>query len=116
VGGADKSNEIGALGELLGLRDLTGAIVTADAMHTHKQTACAILDKTADDVVALEDNQPDLVGDVERLLANSMAAPESRAEHGRIEIRKTAVCAPRPARRNLRVSEARGHCRRRGHS
>ena len=95
---ADKSNEIVALRELLGLLDIHGATVTADALHAQKLTARAILDKGADYVLALKDNQPGLVADVDLLVADLAAEPVSRAEtadadHGRVETRKAAVFA-----------------------
>jgi predicted transposase YbfD/YdcC len=60
----DKSNEIPAVPELLGLLDLTGATVTLDALHCQKATAEAVRDAGADYVIALKDNQPTLCRDV----------------------------------------------------
>lgn len=54
---AEKSNEITAIPELLRLVDLTGAIVTIDAMGTQTAIAAGIIDGGADYVLALKANQ-----------------------------------------------------------
>ena len=57
---ADKSNEITAIPELLQLVDLTGAIITIDAMGTQKAVAQQIIDGKGDYVLALKGNQAKL--------------------------------------------------------
>jgi predicted transposase YbfD/YdcC len=57
---ADKSNEITAIPELLRLIDITGAIITIDAMGTQKAIAKEIVDGKADYVLALKGNQEKL--------------------------------------------------------
>lgn len=54
----EKTNEIPAAQELLGLMDLKGSIVTADAMNCQKGTAEAIAESKGDYVLALKGNQP----------------------------------------------------------
>lgn len=56
----EKSNEITAIPELLRVLELSGCIVTVDAMGTQKDIAAAIIDKNADYVLALKGNQPTL--------------------------------------------------------
>jgi predicted transposase YbfD/YdcC len=56
----DKSNEITAVPKLLQLLELTGAVVTTDAMHCQKETLVAIRAKDADYLVPVKDNQPKL--------------------------------------------------------
>lgn len=56
----DKSNEITAVPQLLALLELTGAVVTLDAMHCQKATTAAIRAKAADYVLIVKDNQPTL--------------------------------------------------------
>jgi predicted transposase YbfD/YdcC len=56
----DKSNEITAVPKLLELLELTGAVVTTDAMHCQKETLVAIRAKGADYLVPVKDNQPKL--------------------------------------------------------
>jgi predicted transposase YbfD/YdcC len=55
-----KSNEITAVPKLLELLELTGAVVTMDAMHCQKDTLAAIRAKGADYLIAVKDNQPKL--------------------------------------------------------
>jgi predicted transposase YbfD/YdcC len=57
---AEKSNEITAIPEVLRLVDLTGAIVTIDAMGTQKAIAKQIVDGKGDYVLALKGNQEKL--------------------------------------------------------
>lgn len=93
---AHKSNEIIALRELLGLLDLAGTVVTADALHCQKETAAAIVEKGGDYVLALKANQSGIVADVALMLADAAIAPDDVAEttdadHGRIETRRAAI-------------------------
>lgn len=55
-----KSNEITAVPKLLELLELTGAVVTLDAMHCQKETTAAIRAKKADYVITVKANQPKL--------------------------------------------------------
>ncbi|MCC5851028.1 MAG: ISAs1 family transposase [Verrucomicrobia bacterium] len=58
---ADKSNEIPALPELLKPLDLDGCLVSADALHTQRESARHIVqDKGADYLFTVKDNQPEL--------------------------------------------------------
>jgi predicted transposase YbfD/YdcC len=60
----DKSNEITAIPTLLGLLDLSGCIVTIDAMGCQKEIAAAITDGGGDYVLALKANHSVLHQDV----------------------------------------------------
>jgi predicted transposase YbfD/YdcC len=92
-----KSNEITAIPELLKLLELEGALVTIDAMGCQKAIAAQILDKGADYVLAVKENQPTLHADVCEVfldgLENDFAELEHRQYqthekgHGRIEAR-----------------------------
>src|SRR4051812_39531826 len=62
---AEKSNEIVAIPKLLDMLAIDGAIVTIDAMGCQRAIARKILDKRADYVLALKDNQATLREDVE---------------------------------------------------
>ena len=55
-----KSNEITAIPLLLALLDIEGDTVTIDAMGCQKEIAKAIVDKNADYVLSVKDNQPTL--------------------------------------------------------
>jgi predicted transposase YbfD/YdcC len=55
-----KSNEITAIPQLLELLDIEGATVTIDAMGCQKEIAKTIVDKKANYVLQVKDNQPTL--------------------------------------------------------
>jgi predicted transposase YbfD/YdcC len=92
----DKSNEITAIPELLRVLELTGCIVTLDAMGCQKEIAAQIVAKGADYVLALKGNHSGVLEDVQELFA--YAAETNFADcdyhqtvdkgHGRIEIRE----------------------------
>jgi predicted transposase YbfD/YdcC len=95
----DKSNEITAIPELLDLIDVTGDIVTIDAMGCQTDIASKIREKEADYVLALKDNQEQLHEDVstyfdwierEHPKGEFTDAWKSKPEkgHGRIETRE----------------------------
>lgn len=89
----DKSNEITALPKLLELLDIKGRIVTADAMHTQRDSAKAICEKGADYVLALKGNQATLYDDVKlylddpKTMENMVVFQDVDGGHGRIETR-----------------------------
>ena len=56
----EKSNEITAVPRLLQLLELSGAVVTLDAMHCQKETAMAIRDGQADYLLTVKGNQQTL--------------------------------------------------------
>lgn len=95
---SEKSNEIIAIPLLLRRLELTGAIVTIDAMGTQTQIAQTILDGGGDYVLALKQNRPATFAEIEALFA----APPPSLEigmhqtidggHGRVETRTHAVC------------------------
>lgn len=98
---ADKSNEITAIPLLLDLLDITGAIITIDAMGCQKEIVKKITDKGADYLLSLKGNQGNLHKDVE-LYFKSVTAGELKPElyqtaslekgHGRIEEREYFSC------------------------
>lgn len=62
----DKSNEITAIPALLELLDITGCIITIDAMGTQHEIARRIRSKGADYVLALKANHPTLFNQVKQ--------------------------------------------------
>ena len=63
-----KSNEITAFAPLLEPLDLTGAVITADAMHTQREHARFLVsDKEAHYVLVVKKNQPSLYAQVKNL-------------------------------------------------
>jgi len=64
----EKTNEIPCVPPLLAGLDLTGAVVTLDALHTQTETARHLVeDKHADYVLTAKDNQPTLKADIATL-------------------------------------------------
>ena len=61
----DKSNEIPAVRELVGLLEIEGCMIVADALHCQKETAAAIIGKEADYLLSVKDNQEALKEDIE---------------------------------------------------
>jgi predicted transposase YbfD/YdcC len=100
----EKSNEITAIPGLLHLLDITGAVVTIDAMGCQKEIAGLIRDGEGDYVLAVKPNQPTLYEQVcgavdEGLEQDAADIDEYRTEetgHGRREVRTYAVF-PAPA-------------------
>ena len=84
----------GAL-EVLGLLDLEGSIVTADALHCHRDFASTVLERGADYVLALEENQSKLFAAAARRYAcsgaRSVAERRELATHDRCEWRRATV-------------------------
>lgn len=62
----DKSNEITAIPALLEVLDITGSIITIDAMGTQHEIARCIQRKGADYVLALKANHPTLLNQVKQ--------------------------------------------------
>jgi hypothetical protein len=64
----DKTNEIPTIQPLLNGLNLKGAVVTADSLHTQKETARYLVEeKKADYVFTVKDNQPTLRKDIQQL-------------------------------------------------
>lgn len=99
----DKSNEITAIPELLQVLEIAGCIVTIDAMGCQTEIAKTIIEKDADYLLALKENQGSLYADVDLLFddlahSNHTAYPHDHAktiekDHGRIEIRQAWTIA-----------------------
>jgi len=106
---ADKSNEITAVPELLRVLELSGCIVTLDAMGCQKKIAKEIVEADADYVLALKGNQETVHEEVKSFLdatlleqqsprlqgaklskaAATLASLETvEKDHGRLEIRR----------------------------
>lgn len=98
---AEKSNEITAIPQLLEVLELTGCIVTIDAMGCQKKIADKIREKGADYLLALKENHPKLLEAVENRFHTAaerrfngyeidFAETEDR-NHGRNEYRRCWV-------------------------
>jgi len=91
-----KSNEISAFRPLLEDLDLDGALITADAMHTHRGNAAWLVEaKNADYLLQVKGNQPSLLELCEQIDEEqfSEAFEETVRGHGRIETREVRVAA-----------------------
>jgi predicted transposase YbfD/YdcC len=94
----DKSNEITAIPELIKVLELSGCLVTIDAMGTQTAIAQLIRDKDADYCLALKGNHQYLHERVIQLFEQAEAIDWSRVKHdfhrtiskghGRTEIRR----------------------------
>jgi len=92
-----KSNEITAIPELVKMLDLSGAIVTIDAMGCQKTIAAGLKAAGADYVLALKENHETLYADVQQLFVDGLeedfvgtAHQEYQTvdeNHGRVETR-----------------------------
>jgi predicted transposase YbfD/YdcC len=96
----EKSNEITAIPELLQLLDVSGAVVTIDAMGCQKEIAARIRQGGGDYVLAVKQNQPTLHEQVIQAVTAALEEQEGtsydehRTEekgHGRQEMRSYAV-------------------------
>jgi len=87
----EKTNEITAIPELLDMLDVSGSIITIDAMGCQKAIVSKIIDCGADYMISLKGNQGDLFESVRFYIENErVSAVEEGPEkgHGRIELRK----------------------------
>ena len=92
----EKSNEITAIPQLLDLLEISGCIVTIDAMGCQKEIAQKIIDNQADYVLALKENHPGTYRDVQSLFdyaqeinfADCQYHQTLDKNHGRVEIRR----------------------------
>jgi predicted transposase YbfD/YdcC len=92
----DKSNEIPKVPELLEMLEIKGCIVTTDAMNCQKKTAQKVIEKEADYVLEVKDNQGGLEAAIENLFeyAEEQAFADCDYQktvskgHDRIEVRE----------------------------
>lgn len=97
---ADKSNEITAIPELLDAMDIKGSVITIDAMGCQHDIASKIIERGADYVLGVKDNQPGLAQAITEWFdaadSGSMDRPfwqdtQIEKDHGRIETRRCLV-------------------------
>jgi predicted transposase YbfD/YdcC len=92
----DESNEITAVPKLLDTLEIAGCIVTLDAIHCQTETVKTIVEKQADYVLPVKENQPRLLEAIQGLFDNPsemhwVTCDYHRTEgqgHGRTEIRE----------------------------
>jgi len=98
----EKSNEITAIPKLLKILELSGCLVTIDAMGCQVEIARAIVEAKADYVLAAKDNQPTLAHGIDAFFVDHAQDDFARVEarrhvtedkgHGRQERREHVVC------------------------
>jgi predicted transposase YbfD/YdcC len=94
-----KSNEITAIPELLRLLEMSGAVVTIDAMGCQKEIADLIRERGGDYVLAVKQNQPTLYEQVEEVINTGLEQDTAALDehqtvekgHGRHETRTYVV-------------------------
>lgn len=95
-----KSNELTAIPELLSMLSLKGATVSIDAMGCQKSIAEKIIEKKADYLLAVKNNQPKLYKDIDILFSSidsdtfPVEIPEYQTidkSHGRLETRTYSI-------------------------
>ena len=99
----EKSNEIPAIPELLRLLDLSGALVTIDAMGCQKEIAAKVVDRGGDYLLAVKENQPHLYEDIDARFTEALETDFAGLEYsmarteepnrGRQEVRECHVIA-----------------------
>lgn len=92
----EKSNEITAIPRLLDALELAGTVVTIDTMGCQREIAGRIIEKKADYVLAVKNNQgllSEQVKDSFLLLESDAVAEEIDCGHGRVERRRCSVIA-----------------------
>ena len=97
-----KSNEITAIPKLLEILEISGSLVTIDAMGCQVEIARDIVDAGADYVLAVKDNQPTLAKGIEDFFVDHLEDGCARVEarrhttdekgHGREEHREYVIC------------------------
>lgn len=101
----EKSNEITAIPKLLQTLAIKGCIITIDAMGTQKTIAKSIIQKEADYILSLKDNQKKLCAAVSEHLEEKIMVQDKKElkkagnyfrtiekGHGRIETRECYIC------------------------
>jgi predicted transposase YbfD/YdcC len=92
----DESNEITAVPELLDTLEIAGCIVTLDAIHCQRETAETIIEKEADYVLPVKENQPRLLEALQGLFDDPAEMRWVECDHhrtvdkghGRMEVRE----------------------------
>ncbi len=89
-----KENEIVAIPRILELLEIKNCVVTLDAMGCQKEIAKTIIEKKADYVLMVKDNQEELSEQVKKLFKHHKTPKSSETldhGHGRVETRKCEV-------------------------
>jgi predicted transposase YbfD/YdcC len=82
---AEKSNEIPAIPQLLQQLEVKGALITIDAMGCQKEIAQTIVDKKADYLLTVKDNQPTLRANLEAYFEKALENDFAGLQHSSYE-------------------------------
>ncbi|TQN33210.1 DDE family transposase [Haloactinospora alba] len=96
----DKASEMAAVADLLADVDITGCVISADALHTQLGTARWLVARGAEYLLTVKANQPTLLSQAKALPWAQAPVLEAAREHahGRVEVRTAKVLtAPRIA-------------------
>ncbi len=93
----DKGSEIPALKDLLDPMNLTGVVVTADALHCQRDTATWLVDRGAHYVLTVKGNQPGLRNKLKDLPWAKVPGHTYRDRHHGRSITRTLKAAQVPA-------------------
>ncbi|WP_054813810.1 ISAs1 family transposase [Nocardia arizonensis] len=77
-----KTNEIPCLQAILGVVDITGAVITADAMHCRRETAQTIRDRGGHYALTVKANQPTLRRKLKSIRWHIVPVLDTSTEHG----------------------------------
>jgi predicted transposase YbfD/YdcC len=84
-----KSNEITAIPQLLALLETKGAVVTIDAMGCQKEIAAKIRERRCHYVLAVKDNQPNLLQDIQESFERAYDSDFKGIAHDHYETKTT---------------------------
>lgn len=97
-----KGNELEAIGRLLDLLELKGAVVSVDALGCQKQIAAKILERGGAYLLRVKENQSALLEAIQKVLEDAQGAgseglccdqdQQTDGGHGRIETRQAVAC------------------------
>jgi len=92
----EKSNEITAMPKLLSTLDISGAVITSDAMGCQSELCSLIIEKGGDYIIAVKENQPTLYNNVVAQIEETFESAASQCTlnekgHGRTETRTCLV-------------------------
>ena len=91
-----KSNEVTAIPALLKALELSGTVVTIDAIGCQKAIAQQIVSQQADYILAVKENKPSLLADIKdsfQMLTADSIDEQIDCGHGRVERRHCSVVA-----------------------
>ena len=101
------SNEIAAVPKLLELIDINGATITLDAMHCQQATARQVVERGANYVIAVKNNQSSLCDAITDAFAEAGKTPEAAATAG---LRTHTMAPPKGRTSDSRINRIRRVC------